>query len=906
MKNKLFYFYIFSSLLVGACSNRMKHPPRFDFMAPEVVEAKGFIVPMARTATPEIYPVREKAFKSVSKPKVIPVHSTVIPAGKPKVIAAKAPRICRPGRDGFSLPEIQMLIDSPFAAGSPDISTASDPHINNNSLESFSSFKVQQGLKTNWVFPIIQDKAGNLWISCAEGGVSRYDGRTFTNYTMAQGMSSDIVLSLLEDRKGNIWLGTLNGGLNKFDGTSFTHFTIHRGLTNYNVLCIAEDKKGDIWFGTYSQGVIKFDGKTLTHYTTAQGLLSNTIHGITTDKKGNIWLGTGRGVTKFDDEEKFTHYSHEQGLVIDSVRFIAEDANDDLWICTENDGVTKLDVNAQSFEHYSTEQGLCSNQVTCILEDHSGNLWLGTEDKGLIKFDGASFTQSGIAQGLNSNGVHSIAEDKTGNLWIGTDDGICKYQVRPFTHMNGLTGFSEGNYYSLLEDKAGNLWAGIRGGGLNKFDGKSITHYAADQGLSKNEVMCLLEDGKNLWIGTKPGGLTKYNGSSFMKVGYFEPHTAVFAALKDRKGNIWLATNQGLDKYDGKKFTHFGVAQGLSRESVTNICEDKKGDIWLGMEYDSMLNKLELPATDTGRYTITHYNIHRGSISSINCIKQDKKNNLWFATSNAGVIKFDGSTFTRYTSAQGLSNNSVNSIVEDNGENMWFLTYNGLCKMSAQQENREAKRRPLQPPGSLFTNYLFADGFLGIGGQWNSLILGRDGNIWAGTDNRITIYHPEMDAPDTIAPKIQLSGISLFGENINWLDLKKKGDTTVVLGNGVSIHDAKFAQLSKWYNVPENLDLAYNNNYLTFKFVGITTSKPRQVRYQYRLEGLDENWSPLSESPYATYSNLPHGSYTLKIRAVNGDGRWSDALSYPFNIRPPWWKTWWFICIGESSIVGLF
>jgi len=476
--------------------------------------------------------------------------------------------------------------------------------------------------------------------------------------------------------------------------------------------------------------------------------------------------------------------------------------------------------------------------------------------------------------------------------------------VKPFTHLNASTGFSEGNYYSIMEDKAGDLWGGLHGGGIDRFNGKSITHYGTDQGLSNNEVMCLLEDGNNLWIGTKPG-LTKYDGTSFIQVEYIEPHTAVFAALKDRKGNIWFGTNQGVDKYDGKKLMHFGVAQGLSSESVTSICEDQKGNIWLGMEYDSMLNKLELPATETGRHTITHFNIHEGSVSSISCIKQDKKNNLWFGTTNRGVVKYDGTNFSRYITAHGLSNNGVNSIVEDNDGNMWFLTYNGLCKMPAGQLNKETRKVAGQAPGPLIINYLYADGFLGIGGQWNSLILRRDGNIWAGTDNRITCYHPETDTPDTIPPHIRLTGISLFGDNINWFDLEKKEDTTFNLRNGVTIHDFRFAKLSKWYNIPQHLDLAYNNNYLTFQFVGITTNNPRHVKYQYRLEGLDENWSSITENPYATYSDLPHGSYTFKVKAVNRDGYWSDEFSYPFSIRPPWWKTWWFRVIALSLFIAL-
>ena len=898
MRNQIMLLIIFSFLQLH-CERKEQQPAVFD-LQPEVVEAKAYVVSQDKTAPPEIIPVKEIKNKA-SKPKVIPFHSNVSPVGKPKRVVAGAPKICVPGQDAFLKPETNPAIDSPFAAGPPEIIVAKEPQINNNSLESFSLFKVQQGLKTNWIFPIIQDKAGNLWISSIEGGVSKYDGRSFTNYTIAQGLSSDQVLSILEDKKGNIWLGTLGHGLNKFDGTSFTHYTSAQGLRGNYVRRIIEDKKGNIWAGT-EVGIISFDGKTFTHYTTAQGLISNNVDCIINDKNGNIWIGTGQGVSKFDGEGKFTNYTRDQGLSNDSIRCIAEDSKGDLWISMVNSGVSKFDIKGQFFEHYSAEQGL-SNKVNCILKDDSGNLWFGTEDKGVIKFDGTSFTQSGMEQGLNSNNVHSIAEDKTGNLWIGTGDGLCKYHVKPFTHFNASTGFSEGNYYSIVEDKAGNLWGGLHGGGIDRFNGKTITHYGTDQGLRNNEVMCLLEDGNNLWIGTKPG-LTKYDGTSFIQVEYFDPHTAVFAALKDSKGNIWFGTNQGVDKYDGKKLMHFGVAQGLSRESVTSICEDGKGNIWLGMEYDSMLNKLELPLTETGRHTITHYNIHQGSISSIGCIKKDKKNNLWFGTTNRGVVKYDGTNFSRYTTAQGLSNNGVNSIVEDNDGNMWFLTYNGLCKMPAGQLNEEKRKVADQPRGPLIINYLYADGFLGIGGQWNSLILRRDGNIWAGTDNRITCYHPETDIHDTTPPHIQITSVSLFSDNINWFDLEKKKDTTLTLRNGMAIHDLKFTELSKWYNIPQHLDLAYNNNYLTFQFAGITTNNPRHVKYQYRLEGLDENWSSITENPYATYSDLPHGSYTFLVKAVNRDGYWSNEFSYPFNIRPPWWKTWWFRVIALSFFIA--
>lgn len=126
------------------------------------------------------------------------------------------------------------------------------------------------------------------------------------------------------------------------------------------------------------------------------------------------------------------------------------------------------------------------------------------------------------------------------------------------------------------------------------------------------------------------------------------------------------------------------------------------------------------------------------------------------------------------------------------------------------------------------------------------------GAIWIGADDRLTVFTPEGDNTDTIAPYIQLTGIGLFNENVTWTK-----DTSFILGNGVPAGDFQFDSLSRWYPIPHNLSLAYNNNYLTFQFVGITTNSPHKVRYQYMLEGLENNWNTPTERSEAIYGNLP-------------------------------------------------
>jgi signal transduction histidine kinase len=129
-------------------------------------------------------------------------------------------------------------------------------------------------------------------------------------------------------------------------------------------------------------------------------------------------------------------------------------------------------------------------------------------------------------------------------------------------------------------------------------------------------------------------------------------------------------------------------------------------------------------------------------------------------------------------------------------------------------------------------------------------------------------------------------------------------DTSFVLGNGVRVGDFEFDGITRWTGLPENLTLAYDNNYLTFNFIGITQKQSKKVRYQYQLAGIDKKWSTLADQNSATYGNLPHGKYTFRVKAISSEGYWSNESTYNFEILPPWWKTWWSRVLAITLVVS--
>ncbi len=875
MRNQINFLVIVFCLLQLACGRQRQLQENFGFNPPKVVEAKAYKVPLEKMASPKV--ITASGIKKIvaGKPEIVQLKSNVFPARAGCIVPAGVPKLIIPGGGSFKPPKVVPAIDSPYVAGSPEIILLKDPFIKENNPEGFSSIKAMHGLNSNEISSLCQDKAGNLWIGEWWGGMSKYDGRFLTNYSTAQGLSSDVVNSILEDRSDNIWIGTLNAGVNKFDGRYITRYSTTEGLSNNFVWNMLQDKNGDMWFAT-DNGLNRYDGHSFTHYTTAQGLPANIIRGMLEDSKGNLWFGANGGLTRFDGHS-FQNYTTALGLKdTTEVISILEDSGGNLWFATNNTGLFKYD--GQYITQFTAEGGLSSNRISRITKDKNGDIWIGTWDHGANRYDGKSFTHLGVEQGLSNELVPAILQDKCGNIWMATTAGVCKYDGKLFNHIMPLR---QEEVECIVADKSGNIWIGSGAGScVNKYDGRSIARYTTAQGLVSTAINQILEDRYgNIWFGTR-GGVDKYDGRYFIHYstdnGLID--NTVFCLLEDKKGNLWFGTERGLSKFDGKSFTNYSISE--SGETIYSILEDHRGNLWIGTSDKGV-------CTFDG-LSFTYYDMAY-SYGLVFGMMEDKNNNIWFCTGR-GLNKFDGKYFTWYTTEQGLSNNIVKNVLEDKNGNIWVGTNNGMNRLLPQA----AQSGTLKNTGSsLFKKYTVSEGFSGGGSYENSITQDKSGNIWIGATDRVTNYHPAGDIPDIIPPTIQLSGVALFDENINWLSVEKQKDTTLILKNGTRLKNLNFSDLTPWYNQPQNLQLAYDDNYITFQFIAITTNRPKEVRYRYFLEGLDENWSTITDQPKAIYNSLPPGKFTFKAKAVNSEGYWSNELSYSFVILPPWWRTWW-------------
>lgn len=722
-------------------------------------------------------------------------------------------------------------------------------------------YTVNEGLSDNYIFCLLEDREGHLWVGTYGGGVNRYDGKSFVQYTTEGGLSDNSVFSLLEDRTGKIWIGTYRGGLNVFDGHNFTHYNSKRGMNHDHISSLTEDSKGRIWIGTSGGGVNCFDGKSFTYYTTKEGLNSNNIFCLLEDSKGNIWIGGDAGGVKIFDGQNFTSYTSSQGLSQDNIYSLMEDHEGRIWIGTVGGGVNVFD--GTNFTYYASREGLSNNTVNSLLEDRLGDIWIGTDGGGLNIYDRENFTHY-TAENLGKGSVNCLMEDKLGRLWVGTyGDGINIFDGKNFTRYSILQGLNNNYIYCLMEDKSGQIWIGTGEGGLNVFDGESFTHITDKEGLVDNHIFCLLEDAMGkIWIGTNGGGASVYNEGRFAQFTTAEglSNNTVHCLLQDQKGRIWMGTNGGgVSVYNGENFTHYTTEEGLSHNTVFALLEDLDGNIWIG-------------------------------------------------TSGGGLNIFDGLTFTQYSAEEGLADNSVLQLAMDSLGRVWAGTGKGMTRFAAES-NGEYTLTTWQKLHGLKYMDFNAPGVAMLFSEYNKT--GPKGTLWAGIGSVLTQY--VASDSDTSKPLIYLTGLDIDGQQLNWnltLPDKESDNPDLPDSNGFLPEQRESAETKRlrkagiqWegnddifpYHLPKNLSVPYAKNHLTFHFSGLKFRDWVDIRYRYILEGLDEEWSPITPEGKTEYRHIPPGTYTFRVRARSRNKAWSQEKSVSVTIRPPWWRIWWAI-----------
>jgi ligand-binding sensor domain-containing protein/class 3 adenylate cyclase len=892
------------SLAMLACTPKNKHNIVEDPI--KVVYSKGDIVNSKSIEKPAEIPFDlSKAPKipiSFGNPRQIPSNEVI--AGTPEVLNYPNKMEFRQGKNGVEKPIVIKANPRSVVSGVPEVYTSRDMYTKEHNPHNFSSFGRLQGLKHFAVQCMGEDVSGGLWIGNMSG-VALYDGKTFSHYTSKSGLIDQDVTNIRMDKKDRIWFCTRRSGISIYDGERFIYLDKKAGLLSNVINDVKIADNGDVWLAT-QMGITKYDGVNFTHYTKKQGLVHNNALCITLDKKGNVWTGTTKGFSKFNGNS-FENYvdpsSEARGYIIS----ILCDKSGNIWLAPAN-GIIKYD--GSTFKYYTDKQGMKSRHISSIIQDSNGDLFFGTFNIGLVKFDGYKFTYFSKREGMSDDEVTDVFQDRTGNYWISTTFGLNKYRGELFRSYDENDGLENRHVFSITEDNKNNIWISNVDGGIELINGSTITPINLSPQFKNYELFSFDKDRSgNIWIDSYNNGAFLVRGNYFININ--ESHgllgNEVKKVLEDSKGSIWFATTKGVSNYKDGKLINYTKKQGLCDNEILSIFEDSKGNIWFGT------------AKGISKFSngiFTNYTEKNGLIfESVVAIMEDDFGNLWFSSkSEEGLCRFDGTRFAFFTSKEGLCGNITSGLVKDREGNIWIgnpIGLNKITKSTLSKLNAVLDGKTIQTKENLFNKYDYDDGFLGFGCYKKAMIESHDGKLWIGTTDRLMCMNPSAEKVNhkLYIPQIKIKHIDLFHEPIEWDKIHRAKDTAFFLKNGVHVSDVQFSGLSGWYNLPKKLSLAYDNNNLTFSFIGITHLQTNKVKYQYRLKGLDKSWSGVTTHSTATFGNIPPGKYIFQVKAMNSEGYWSSIASYSFQIRPPVWATWWaytiYIIVGVSSAILL-
>lgn len=410
-------------------------------------------------------------------------------------------------------------------------------------------------------------------------------------------------------------------------------------------------------------------------FTAANGLGSASVNHIFQDSKGYVWLATqGGGVSRFNGK-KFKNFNQTAGLISNDATYVTEDKQGNIWVATST-GVSMLPPHLQKsttgelFTNFNAASGLTDAIVYCIYPD-GNHMYFATETDGVKVLNTATQFFTSLPH-IPAGEVYTIAKDKNNALYFGLANGVVKYTGGKVTAITGTTGKS---FFSSLCDAQGNIWLGSMTGDVVVLNTRGDTKTVSLPTPCQNDFIGGISQDKNgnIWLATDHG-LLKYNGTNFKLFTEREGLSinTVQAVMCDYENNVWAGTlSGGANLLAAEEFVHFTAKEGLLNQNITAICK-------AGNSHEYFIG------TDEGVYTFTANRFKKLPLKeieqeSIYSLSTDKQGNLWI-TGQRGVFVLEEKARKlyvkkRYTHLNGSHIITPVKAIHDANGNCWIATY---------------------------------------------------------------------------------------------------------------------------------------------------------------------------------------------------------------------------------------
>lgn len=766
---------------------------------------------------------------------------------------------------------------------------------------SVKKLTAEDGFVSSEIYSIIQDTQGFLWFGTAENGVMRFDGRKIVLFEFDKmsenGLSHNDAGNLMLDQQGNIWIGTWGGGANLYNPKTgrFENF-IHSdsessSISSNRIQSLLHDQTGTVWLGTYDKGLNQYLGNNqFESITKTDGgdtsLSHNRIWDIADADDAHLWVATSYGLNRFNKNTKaFSHFypdpANKTPTDANEIRSILISKKNTFYVATQQ-GPFIFEANTGVFTPILSAEKLPLGQVNSMIEDRDGYIWFVTVS-GIYRYDHSIESLEKLNLGY-SNGFRIIFEDSHGVIWI-TNEVHGIFKLTPQRKFKSINSPKLTSPNGILVDENGDILISSSSSALFKWHVRTkvlekllVPIFTKENGLINSgaveKPILLKQDQDTLWL-AQDQGLAKINLNNKQIEIIQYPKTAKnyqeFRELRalafDKQGNLWIGTyKNGVYLYNTKTktFEHLNHQHGLSHPEVLKLFYDNAHNMWVGTGAGI---SLWLPKEQRFRVFKMEDNDDTSLLGSIvQDTYQAKNGDIWIATQK-GLNRYLPHTqqFEHFSELNGLPTSLIRAVVDDENGNLWLTTNKGISK--------------LNPHTGEVTNYDGREGILGSNYYANSLVVGANDTLFTSSQRGVEYFNTDLEDKQTKSPNIVLTGFSKMGE-------RQKLETP--------------------YSYVTDIDLSYQDYFVSFEFSVLDFSAPNKNHYAYKLEGYDDNWIELGNRNSAAFTNLDGGDYTLRVRATNSSGKWNEnELSINLHVSPSPFKSWWAYTTYSIIILAL-
>ena len=782
----------------------------------------------------------------------------------------------------------------------------------------FTRLSTKEGLASNIVYSVMQDKRGFMWLATANG-LQRYDGRKVIYFRVPQQeenyLPSTAISQIFEDINGNFWVRA-EKEVGIFDPATFRYrraqIRMAEDVLSRSDFELKHDSRGNVFLLLRRAAILTYNKEKnefapeYNPFETPPGWKINQF--VEDPVTKNYWMGGDSGLAIYDVKKKDLYYRGKNPLQIpllndsDYNSYISAfyiDRQHKAWIVSWPSHRTgerfycydlkanRL-VNETNGLYISTE---AYHELHSFFQQENNELWAFGRRLLFHKKDPSGVFQYMRNEHIDEYGirydiVHNVFEDREHNVWLATDQGvyIVNTAAQPFTSIayEGINNKPGDRSVTSFSESQHQLLVGTWGNGVLSYD--SLLHpeknnFVTPAIIKKDPNYSLIwtllteKNGKRIWAGCQAGRLIVYDVATD-KATYFNPSIfeikTIRQIVQDKLDNIWVGSQYGhLVKWEQKKgaFDPNGLLLVKEFNSIIyKLYIDNGGFLWACTSLYGVFKFDPATGKQLAQY---HSKLGPGKSLYANAASDIVQYNdsLYFVASGGLNLLNVNTGKIELLTDQGFATHSIKSLALDSTGMLWIGSLNGLSRFNLKRKN--------------FTHFSQKDGVLS-----NDFLVGasfkrQNGQLLFGNANDFVIFDPADVSRSTVPPDVSITDFKIFNTYI-------PPDSILKL---------------------DKVRLDPKQNSITIEFAALSFLEKDKMIYYFKLDGVDKEWIRTERLQVANYTLLPAGNYTFMVRCENGDGIPSAGVTtLKIFIRPPFWQTWWFLLLallGVASVIYL-